>query len=242
MTRHIHRNYFPTTEKEQREWGENFITELPNFKTTLGISNDTYDQLQSTWGTALATETWQNNAQIIAKERTADKDHAWWATAGTQLYIRPNKAPTGPASNVNLTNGGYYPQAFDLIDGFINNAKCTDDIKRALRLLPTAPAPVDPATLRSTVRAQFDGNLQHFIASIPAPAKSLILHCDYHDDQGSVFVLSSAEAHLTDPRPAPADRVEQRDYLFRLIGKTGQPIGLETHVTVTVRQGQKTEP
>ncbi|WP_043589201.1 hypothetical protein [Geminisphaera colitermitum] len=238
MTRHINRNYFPTTEKEQREWGLNFVTELPNFKTTLGISNDAFDQLHATWGTWVATETWQNNAQIIARERTADKERAAWAPMGAELFVRPNTTPTGPTANQSLPNGGFFTQAFTLIDGFIDNVKCTDDIKRALRLTPLGKSSPDPATVQSHVRAQFDGNLQRFVASIPAPAKALVVHCDYHDDQGSVLVLSTAEAHITDPRPAPADREEQRDYTFRLIGKDGQPIGAETRLTLFLRQGR----
>ncbi|MDR1279975.1 MAG: hypothetical protein LBK99_04045 [Opitutaceae bacterium] len=239
MPRHIHRNYFPTTEKEQREWGENFITELPNFKTTLGINDATYDKLKTTWSTWLAAEVWQNNAQIIARERTADKDRAGWAPMGAELYIRPNIAPTGPTNTQTLPDGGYFTLAFTLADSFINNVKCTDDIKRALRLTPIAPSPVNPGQAQSHVRAEFDGNLQRFIASIPAPAKALVVHCDYHDEKGSVFVLSTAEAHITDPRPAPADREEQRDYTFRLLGKDGQPIGIETRLTRFLRQGAR---
>jgi hypothetical protein len=131
------RPYFPMEPPEQYFWADLVLTELAAYENRLpGVNYHALEQLRNLHQTLGAVDDYWLAAKDLLERRAADHDAAAWGDGKEPHRILPNPAFTGPVSALTVADGGLYPQLFTLIDGFINDPACTDEVKTALALHP----------------------------------------------------------------------------------------------------------
>jgi hypothetical protein len=234
---HTSRNFFPADEPSQFIWADNHITALEQIGASLlGVPPATIAAFRADHTHIGQLYAWRDHAVDLGRDYNRAKDRALWDEGGQDVLIRPVDPATLGDKTLTLPPG-LYRRLFANIDIIERNPKCTDEVKRQLRILPPAPTPPDPLSLSPDAKVSFTGGTVGLRGLLPKPARFWHILVDRSDGHGTVIAGTVAAARFTDHHELPP-KPAAWTYTVELRDKTGAPLGKVSVVSVTVWQGR----